>query len=129
MTFVIYDPAGLARGAAGGVAIALSTTLLMASAGHTGGISGILGGFPRGDVARWRLAFLCGLVAAGGILNAAPAAAVYGESLRLHWAAGIIGGLLTGFGTRLANGCTSGHGGGLEPIMRAHNCAPSNSPS
>jgi uncharacterized membrane protein YedE/YeeE len=27
-----------------------------------------------------------------------------------NWAVLVIGGLLVGFGTRLANGCTSGHG-------------------
>lgn len=114
MPSIIYDPAGLARGAAGGVVIALSTSALMAAAGHTGGISGILGALARGwrSVYRWRLAFLGGLLAAGGVLRAASPsdAAVFGTPLGVHWAAGVAGGLLTGFGTRLANGCTSGHG-------------------
>lgn len=110
--FVHHDPIGLVRGLFGGVIIALSTTALMLLAGQTAGISGILGGFPRGPkaVMRWRLAFLAGLLVAGGILTALPAEDMTGPPLGLHWAAAAAGGVATGFGTRLANGCTSGHG-------------------
>lgn len=106
------DATSFARGAAGGALIAAATTALMAAAGHTGGISGILGGLPRGDVTRWRLAFLAGLLAAGAVLRAAaPAAApVFGAPLHVSWGVAALGGVLTGFGTRLASGCTSGHG-------------------
>lgn len=69
----------------------------------------------------WRLPFLAGLLA-GGFLSAAlgggwsPSwalgmlnrAADLGHGAKLAWMFG--GGVLTGFGTRLANGCTSGHG-------------------
>jgi uncharacterized protein len=101
--FIHYDPAGLGRGFAGGIVIAASTSFLLATTGLTGGISGILGGFPRGDVLRWRLAFLVGLLVAGGVLVAVPdATEVYGTELQVHWAVSLVGGLLTGFGTRLA---------------------------
>jgi uncharacterized membrane protein YedE/YeeE len=70
---------------------------------------------------RWRLPFLIGLVL-GGYLSAAfgggwhPTWALgmfdtvigFGEAGKLAWM--FVGGLFIGFGTRLANGCTSGHG-------------------
>lgn len=69
----------------------------------------------------WRLPFLAGLLA-GGFLSAVlgggwsptwalgmlDRAAGLGHGAKLAWMFG--GGILTGFGTRLANGCTSGHG-------------------
>ena len=40
----------------------------------------------------------------------------FGTSPGRRWAVGVLGGILVGFGARLADGCTSGHGlsGGLE---------------
>ena len=71
--------------------------------------------------ARWRLPFLGGLVLGGAL--AALATGRFAASLdvgmldaRLALAPGaklawmFAGGLLIGFGTRLSNGCTSGHG-------------------
>ncbi|HET8883813.1 MAG TPA: YeeE/YedE thiosulfate transporter family protein, partial [Solimonas sp.] len=56
----------------------------------------------------WRLAFIVGLP-----LGAALFALLRG-GLTVHLQTGLagmlIGGLLVGFGTRLGNGCTSGHG-------------------
>ena len=80
--------------------------------------------FQRGSVRsgrRWRLPFMCGLVV-GGFLSAvvtggwAPTWDLglfdqvirFGIAGKLVWM--FIGGLLIGFGTRLAGGCTSGHG-------------------
>jgi uncharacterized membrane protein YedE/YeeE len=79
--------------------------------GRVVGISGIVGGLftPRaGDIA-WRIAFV------GGMGLAGIAAAALDPSLL---AAGpdrgpgvlLVAGLLVGVGTRLGNGCTSGHG-------------------
>jgi uncharacterized membrane protein YedE/YeeE len=71
--------------------------------------------------ARWRLPFLAGLVL-GGVLAAlatgslVPSLAVPMLDARFALAPGVklawmfAGGLLIGFGTRLSNGCTSGHG-------------------
>lgn len=70
---------------------------------------------------RWRLPFLAGLVV-GGFLSAATsggwtpfwdlgmfdASVGWGPAGKLAWM--FAGGLLIGFGTRLAGGCTSGHG-------------------
>jgi hypothetical protein len=95
----------------GGALIGLSTSTLLLFNGRIAGISGIFGGLllpKKGDVA-WRASFLAGLLAAGLVLATLYPAAFPKEALR---PLGLIAlaGLLVGFGTRLGNGCTSGHG-------------------
>jgi uncharacterized membrane protein YedE/YeeE len=95
---------------AGGALIGLAASLLLVAAGRVAGISGITGGllFPaRGDV-RWRALFLLGLVVAG-IVAALLGPGSIGSSPRSLPALAAAG-LLVGIGTRLGNGCTSGHG-------------------
>ena len=96
---------------AGGVLIGLSATLLLWLDGRVAGVSGIFNGvlFPApGDVS-WRLAFLAGLVVAAGLYSAlVPGAPVpRGDFPRVGL---VVAGVLVGFGTRMGNGCTSGHG-------------------
>ena len=96
---------------AGGILIGLSATLLLWLDGRVAGVSGLLNGvvFPSvGDVS-WRVAFLVGLVVAAGVYMAAVPGA---PKPRTGFApAGlVVSGLLVGFGTRMGNGCTSGHG-------------------
>lgn len=95
----------------GGGLIGLSAALLWLGDGRIAGISGILGG-GLGGVARgdrgWRIAFLAGLIVAPlfyALFVVAPAIVLDATPAVL-----VAGGLLVGFGTRLANGCTSGHG-------------------
>lgn len=70
---------------------------------------------------QWRLPFLAGLVLGGAISAAAgggwhptwalgmlDSALALGPAGKLAWM--FVGGLFIGFGTRLAGGCTSGHG-------------------
>jgi uncharacterized membrane protein YedE/YeeE len=96
--------------AAGGALIGLGAALLMWSVGRIAGISGIASGAlegARGDRA-WRIAFLAGMMIAGAValqFLPAPARAQTGPTPLL-----IVAGLLVGFGTRVGNGCTSGHG-------------------
>jgi uncharacterized membrane protein YedE/YeeE len=94
----------------GGGLIGLSATLLLLAAGRVAGISGIFGGLlvpTRGDI-HWRALFLVGLLLAG-LLAASIMPAAIGASPRSLPLVGIAG-VLVGVGTRLGNGCTSGHG-------------------
>ncbi len=104
---------------AGGLLIGLASALLWLGNGRIAGISGIFGQLlpPTRSVA-WRLVFLVSLV--GGTLLASLLLPQLGATPQLVSApAGsgletptwlVIAGLLTGLGTRLGNGCTSGHG-------------------
>lgn len=95
----------------GGILIGLAATLLIFLNGRIAGISSIFGdsldasGAERG----WRIAFLLGLIAAPLVL-AAAGYAMPAPQLPANWIAIIGAGLLVGIGTRLAGGCTSGHG-------------------
>lgn len=100
----------------GGGLIGLSAGVLYGTSGRIAGISGILASFlsERKSALGWRLMFLLGLVAApvawtlirqdGGALPSR------GYDTPQGWSVLILAGLLVGFGTRMANGCTSGHG-------------------
>jgi uncharacterized membrane protein YedE/YeeE len=98
------------RALAGGLVIGASTSLFLALNGRVAGISGIVGGLvvpQKGDV-QWRAMFVAGLVV-GGLVFALMAPAAFGPS-RAPMALVALAGLLVGAGTRLGNGCTSGHG-------------------
>jgi hypothetical protein len=98
--------------AVGGVLIALGLAVMLIGTGRIAGLSGIVAGLisPHAGADRtWRFGFVAGALAVGAIFRLAEpstydAAAPHGYAL-------IAGsGLLVGIGTRLANGCTSGHG-------------------
>ena len=93
---------------AGGALIGLAASALLLLNGRVAGVTGIVAGL-WGPDASWRILFLGGLL----LGSAAMTRLVPGSlevSVHLPAAALIGGGLLVGFGTRLANGCTSGHG-------------------
>jgi uncharacterized protein len=96
---------------AGGALIGLATASVFWWQGRLAGISGICGALlapVRGDAA-WRVAFVLGLLAVGAVGGrVAPAAFSVAGAPSLALVA--LSGLLVGFGTRLGNGCTSGHG-------------------
>ncbi|WP_370690772.1 YeeE/YedE family protein [Methylicorpusculum sp.] len=94
----------------GGLLIGLAATLLLLFNGRIAGISGIMSGLispGKGEIF-WRLVFLLGLV-----LGALLVKAVIPDSIKIRegfpYGLLAIGGFLVGFGTRMANGCTSGH--------------------
>lgn len=98
-------------GLIGGAMIGLAAVLFALLNGRIAGISGILGG-GLGAVAGdrlWRVAFIIGLLAGpplvAAVTGSAPTILVQAPLPVL-----IVAGLLVGFGTRLGNGCTSGHG-------------------
>ena len=98
---------------AGGALIGLAASLLLLFAGRIAGISGIVGRLLQrsadpGDLG-WRVAFVVGLLAGGALVLAVLPEAIAPPPGRSALAVAIAG-LLVGFGTRLGNGCTSGHG-------------------
>ncbi len=95
----------------GGVLIGIAAMLLALLLGRIAGISGIFAGCLNSRAAEkgWRAAFIIGLVAAPVIAQAAGFR-VLPPQLPANAVLIAIAGLLVGFGTRLAGGCTSGHG-------------------
>ena len=95
---------------AGGMLIGLAASLLILLNGRIAGISGILGGLftQKPKEIGWRLFFLGGLISAPFLYSLfTPLNTVH---LNTHPALLSLAGLLVGFGTRYASGCTSGHG-------------------
>jgi len=95
---------------AGGALIGLAASLLLWLNGRVVGVSGMLGGVlrpVRGDVL-WRVLALAGLVLAGAATMLIAPEQI-GRSPR-SLAVLALAGLCVGIGTRLSNGCTSGHG-------------------
>ena len=98
-------------GLLGGLMIGAAAALYLLVNGRIMGASGILGGLVDGsgrDSRGERLAFLAGLI--GAPLLAVAIIGGADTQLTPNWAVVIVGGLMVGLGTRLANGCTSGHG-------------------
>ena len=95
----------------GGALIGLSASALLLLNGRIAGISGIVGGLlkPVGGDVLWRLAFVAGLILAGGAMSLVLPGSVAGPEARSLWAVGLAG-LIVGVGVRMGNGCTSGHG-------------------
>jgi uncharacterized membrane protein YedE/YeeE len=95
---------------AGGALIGLAASWLLLAEGRILGAAGIMAGLisPKPGQWLWRLALVSGLLAA-------PALAILlfgAQSLVIESSAPllVIAGLLVGVGSRLAHGCTSGHG-------------------
>jgi uncharacterized membrane protein YedE/YeeE len=95
----------------GGALVGLSASMLLLLNGRVAGISGIFGGLlaPSEGERAWRGAFVAGLVLAG-VAAAALAPQAFDAGPVRSIGSTAIAGLLVGFGTRLGNGCTSGHG-------------------
>ncbi len=99
-------------GLAGGLLIGLGAAVYLLCNGRIMGASGILGGLlERSEQSAMteRLAFVAGLIGMPSLLR--PLIAPQAEThLTPDLAIVILAGLLVGAGTRIANGCTSGHG-------------------
>jgi uncharacterized membrane protein YedE/YeeE len=95
---------------AGGLLIGFAAALLLLGSGRIAGISGVVGNLVEGHSGprHWRLWFLAGLLLPA-ILWRLSGGSIPG-TLTLAAPLAIVAGLLVGFGTRLGNGCTSGHG-------------------
>lgn len=93
----------------GGILIGLAVVVLYRGLNKYAGISGIASQLTTGSWTGWGLAFLAGLPLGGllyRLVRGGPPEMVVTDSWPLLLAAG----LLVGLGTRLGNGCTSGHG-------------------
>lgn len=100
----------MVRGAVGGALIGISASLILVLNGRVTGISGVLNALMqpvRGVELVWRALFVAGLVAGGLLVSALLPGGGGGEP---GLATAVVAGLLVGVGTRLGNGCTSGHG-------------------
>lgn len=95
----------------GGIVIGIAALVLLRFYRRIAGISGIFGGLFLFDVGEtlWRLVFLAGLITGGIILYFLHSNTVTFE-LTYSNSALILAGLLVGVGSRMGNGCTSGHG-------------------
>lgn len=98
-------------GLLGGGLIGLAAALFLLLNGRIMGASGIVGGLVDGSGrgnASERAAFIAGLILVPGVVVLIRGNA--DTHLNGNLAIVILAGLLVGVGTRLANGCTSGHG-------------------
>jgi uncharacterized membrane protein YedE/YeeE len=96
---------------AGGVFIGVSAVLMLLFIGRIAGICGITFSLLESNKINqpWRWIFLLGLVTGPILIHKLyelPIPNAPTDNLPLL----IIAGLITGFGTKLSNGCTSGHG-------------------
>ncbi|MBF0325778.1 MAG: YeeE/YedE family protein [Alphaproteobacteria bacterium] len=95
----------------GGLLIGAGAVVLMLTNGRILGVSGIVGGVvgePGSEQTRWRLAFIAGMVTPGAVLGLMGKLSLAGAGVALPVL--LVAGFLVGFGSRMGNGCTSGHG-------------------
>lgn len=107
---MLFEPQDWLMGAIGGLMIGTASAIFLLGMGRIAGISGIAGAILRtgnGNRAQDML-FLAGLV----LVPAALAVTIYPPEIGIttNPAMLIAGGLIVGIGTRMGNGCTSGHG-------------------
>ena len=116
----VYFPNGWMHYLVGGGAIGLGVSLLFIGTGLIGGMSTVYSStwsfvlkhkfFQQSRFTgsrQWRLVYALGLIV-GGLLASLliPRAAISA----IPWWQLLLGGVIAGFGARLGNGCTSGHG-------------------
>lgn len=121
MTLSTLFPLGWTHYLAGGLLIGAGVSFLFIATGRIGGMSTFytacwswISKSPYFQQARftgtrgWRLAYAAGL-----ILGAALLVVLSGQGAfvtQVSWWQLLLGGFIAGFGARLSNGCTSGHG-------------------
>lgn len=121
MTLSLF-PLGWGHYLAGGLLIGVGVSLLFVLTGWVGGMSTVFSStwsyvskrpfFQQGrfvDTRAWRLVFALGLIVGAALWWAVQGPAGGLKTSVPLWQLGV-GGLLVGFGARLGNGCTSGHG-------------------
>lgn len=107
---MIWDTSAVLNALYGGLLLGFAVSFLYIFNGKLAGISGILGEALSTKLSGqgWRYAFLFGLVLSPiiyGFFLPLPIIKITASNPAI-----IVAGLLVGIGTRMANGCTSGHG-------------------
>jgi uncharacterized membrane protein YedE/YeeE len=100
-------------GLVGGGLIGLGGAVFLLGNGRIMGASGLIGGLVDGsgrNSAAERLIFLAALLGVPALMTWFGAGAPVSTHLTSNWFVIVAAGLLVGVGTRIANGCTSGHG-------------------
>lgn len=100
-------PETIGWAACGGALMGASASALLAATGSTRGVSGMAAA-ALGEDRLLGVSYLLGMAVAGACLYVLEPAAFGGGGRPLLVM--LVAGLLVGFGARLANGCTSGHG-------------------
>jgi uncharacterized protein len=94
----------------GGILIGFAATLLLLFNGRIAGISGMMGGLMNASRTEvfWRIAFLTGIIIGAFLFHLIKPDFYQPRENFPVWLLAL-GGFLVGFGTRMGNGCTSGH--------------------
>ena len=113
-------PLGISHYLIGGIVIGLSVSFLFISTGLVGGMSSFFSttlSFVSGhryfqqakflDTRTWRIVYAIGLIC-GALIWAMTVGETFQTSV--SWWQLSLGGFIAGFGARLSDGCTSGHG-------------------
>ena len=100
------------NGLIGGVLIGLASGIYLLATGRIAGISGMLESLLRPTTPAFPAAtiFLLGTLIGAIAVAAFVPSVLLPVDIRGSGATLLVAGLLVGFGTRVANGCTSGHG-------------------
>ena len=95
----------------GGLLIGVAAISLLLSHGRIAGISGIISGIlhPEKEDSLWRVVFILGMLAGAMLIHWFHPDALEIE-IDVSSAGILLAGFLVGIGTRIGNGCTSGHG-------------------
>jgi uncharacterized protein len=93
----------------GGTLMGLGLALILISSGRLAGLSGIVAGMLWPGDRDWRLFFVIGMLGVGAtVYLVSPTTFDAAQSRPIGLI--VVAGLLVGFGTRVGNGCTTGHG-------------------
>ena len=107
-----FSTSSVVHAVLGGTLLGLSATVLLLGHGRIAGISGLVGRLPHmfGLERTVAVLFLFGMVATGFVAKLVAPDAIGGPAPGRNLLVVAVAGLLVGFGTRMGNGCTSGHG-------------------
>lgn len=107
---ILWDMTANLHALTGGLLIGLAASIFILFNGRIAGISGVFAGLLSNATIKqgWRIAFLIGLILAPILYI--QFFTLPSVTLKASPSLTILAGLLVGVGTRLGNGCTSGHG-------------------